>query len=69
MKLKEFGPPGGRASPAPPLDPPLDLSTNAHKFKDAQFRVFEHDKFYVSEMKTSADMKKGVYETYKTGHV
>ena len=23
MKLKEFGPPGGRASLAPPLDPPL----------------------------------------------
>ena len=26
MKLKEFGPPGGGgASPAPPLDPPLNL--------------------------------------------
>ena len=26
MKLKEFGPPGGgRASLAPPLDPPLDF--------------------------------------------
>ena len=23
MKMKEFGPPGGRASLAPPLDPPL----------------------------------------------
>ena len=23
MKLKEFGPPGGHASLAPPLDPPL----------------------------------------------
>ena len=25
MKLKEFGPPGGRASLAPPLDPPMAL--------------------------------------------
>ena len=23
MKMKEFGPPGGRASLAPPLDPPM----------------------------------------------
>ena len=32
MKLKEFGPPGrGRASPTPPLDPPL-LKSNKSKF-------------------------------------
>ena len=29
MKLKEFGPPGARASPAPPLDPPLGCACKA----------------------------------------
>ena len=27
MKMKEFGPPGGRASLAPPLDPPMHIVT------------------------------------------
>ena len=34
LKLKEFGPPGGRASLAPPLDPPLQVSWG--KGNDAQ---------------------------------
>ena len=28
MKMKEFGPPGGRASLAPPLDPPMRMLPN-----------------------------------------
>ena len=32
MKLKEFGPRGGRASLAPPLDPPLDNVLNSKLF-------------------------------------
>ena len=40
MKIKEFGPPGGRASLAPPLDPPMGLvstytwSLSYHEIKE-----------------------------------
>ena len=42
MKMKEFGPPGGGASLAPPLDPPLKDATTApvrHMSKDRIFKL------------------------------
>ena len=45
MKMKEFGPPGGRASLAPPLDPPMctiQLESvsciSSHKFLNSVFK-------------------------------
>ena len=32
MKMKEFGPPGGRASLAPPLDPPMLLKDSISNY-------------------------------------
>ena len=31
MKMKEFGPPGGRVPGVPPLDPPMSLNVNELK--------------------------------------
>ena len=40
MKMKEFGPPGGRASLAPPLDQPLDAISNFLWFHKFWKRIF-----------------------------
>ena len=34
MKMKEFGPPGGRASLAPPLDPPMAMQQRIQDFPE-----------------------------------